>query len=353
MFRKLVVISAILSFSGQLFITLPKTSYAITPTQQIIELQTKIILLKIEILKLELAKALEAERLISVPVRPNSEQINGNLRKSVVNILCQNQGQSPFGSISGSGVIIDTRGIILTNAHIGQYFLIRDYPTAGSIKCTIRTGSPARPAYEAKLIYLPPAWVQNNSKAITTRGATGTGEDDYAMLAITATATAEPLPGSFPAISVDENVDILAEDYPVLLASYPGELVGSIIIQKSLEMISAITKIERGFYFESNTNQGLDLLDVSGTVVSQAGSSGGAVVSLDSARLIGIIVTSTTAVDTSNRQLLAITLAHINRSIQKNLGRSLTSFLSQPISLSLNDFEQNVAPGERSKLIQR
>ena len=30
-------------------------------------------------------------------------------------------------AISGSGVIIDSRGVILTNAHLAEYFLLKDY----------------------------------------------------------------------------------------------------------------------------------------------------------------------------------------------------------------------------------
>ena len=33
-----------------------------------------------------------------------------------------------FNPISGSGVIVDSRGVVLTNAHVGQFFLLHDYP---------------------------------------------------------------------------------------------------------------------------------------------------------------------------------------------------------------------------------
>jgi hypothetical protein len=48
------------------------------------------------------------------------------LRGAIVNIICI-QGGGLRGS-SGSGVIVDPRGIILTVAHVGQNFLLRDYP---------------------------------------------------------------------------------------------------------------------------------------------------------------------------------------------------------------------------------
>ncbi|HEV8677502.1 MAG TPA: hypothetical protein VN701_01580, partial [Candidatus Paceibacterota bacterium] len=66
----------------------------------------------------------------SAPQTPllSPEQVNENARASIVNILCLATGNGQENSISGSGVIIDARGVILTNAHVGQYFLLKDYP---------------------------------------------------------------------------------------------------------------------------------------------------------------------------------------------------------------------------------
>src|SRR3989344_252919 len=55
--------------------------------------------------------------------------LNEQVRAAVVNILCITGSGGPLNSISGSGVIIDPRGIILTNAHVAQYFLLKNYPT--------------------------------------------------------------------------------------------------------------------------------------------------------------------------------------------------------------------------------
>jgi len=334
------------------FTVFPHTGVAATKktvtNRAAVQTQINILIAKIKLLQAELEKIKQAE-IKSIDL----QAVNTSVRQAAVNILCQSDGSSPFRSISGSGVIIDPRGVILTNAHIAQNFLVADYPRAGAMNCKIRAGSPAKPAYLAKIMYLPPAWIQNNKKAITSSDATGTGEDDYALLAITGSATESPLPTTFPYVPVDDTIVDLPDRYPALLASYPGELVGSIIIMRELSLVSATTDIVKGYYFETDNEKYLDLLDVSGTVLSQAGSSGGAVVSLVTGKLVGIMATATEGKTTSSRELRAITLAHVNRSMIKYLNQSLATFLQQVPSSAAYNFDSTTAPLERATLIQQ
>src|SRR3989344_8595044 len=50
------------------------------------------------------------------------DEINRKTREALVNIICTSRRGGAFNLISGSGVVIDPRGVILTNAHLGQYF---------------------------------------------------------------------------------------------------------------------------------------------------------------------------------------------------------------------------------------
>ena len=70
----------------------------------------------------------------------SSDAVNSAARAALVNILCTSRGS--VRPISGSGVIIDSRGVILTNAHVAQYVLLAENP-AINLSCVIRTGSPA------------------------------------------------------------------------------------------------------------------------------------------------------------------------------------------------------------------
>jgi hypothetical protein len=277
---------------------------------------------------------------VSPPVEPvpDFEKINQTSRAALVNILCLGSSGSIPG-ISGTGVIIDPRGVILTNAHIAQYFLLKDYPQKNSLDCVIRTGSPAIPQYRASLTYISPTWVDKNKTVLKESEPRGTGEDDFAFLLITKSTSGSPLPSSFPYIPFSAT-EILDENQTVLLASYPAGFLSGQTLLQSLNVASAITNIQKVFTFKEDT---IDLLAVGGTVVSQKGASGGAVVSGKS-ELIGIITTSSQEETTSSRQLNAITSAYINRALQNELGISLLNLLSQNISEFTEKFQNTTAP---------
>src|SRR3989344_7620809 len=75
-------------------------------------------------------------------------ELNDTVRKSIVNIFCLTKTVGVIEPITGSGVIIDSHGIILTNAHVAQYLLLRDYLVKDFLNCVIRGGSPATPLYK-------------------------------------------------------------------------------------------------------------------------------------------------------------------------------------------------------------
>lgn len=268
-------------------------------------------------------------------------EINTSTREVLVNIFCTTKSGGSFKPITGSGVIIDERGVILTNAHVAQYFLIEDYLIKDFIECVIRVGSPAKPKYKATLVYISPSWIKENANGIRQQSPKGTGEDDYALLLITGrTNPNETLPETFSFIPPEYNSDkILVED-DVLLAAYPAGFLGGISIQRGLYISSAVTKVMELFTFASTT---LDLFSIGGSVVAQQGSSGGAVVS-DESKLLGIIVTSSVAEETSNRDLRAITIAHINRSFVRDAGTNLQTLLLGDVFAEAQAFNENIVP---------
>ena len=87
---------------------------------------------------------LPAQKTLTTPDSETFSEGTLNLRKALVNIICTVSAGTVLRSISGSGVIISSKGVVLTNAHIGQYFLLSDYPSKGNTFCVIRTGSPAK-----------------------------------------------------------------------------------------------------------------------------------------------------------------------------------------------------------------
>ncbi len=299
--------------------------------------------------KTETKTEIKIEEKIEIPVKiepeplPDFEKINTEARKTTINILCTTK-YNDLSPISGTGVLINSQGLILTNAHIAQYFLLKDFGEKDYLKCIGRTGSPAYPKYNLELVYISPNWVEENKAILKDKDPQGTGKDDFAFIRITETLNPtknETIPYIQP--SIRENIKI---GEPVLLASYPAGFLGGLSILRDLNIVSSITNIQDVFTFKEET---IDVISVGGTVVSQKGSSGGLVVDKNSL-LIGIITTSSNGETTSTRNLNAITTPYINRSLQKEISLDLISFLNLNHEQFAKNF-QNTKGAELSKMI--
>ncbi|MBU6323643.1 S1C family serine protease [Patescibacteria group bacterium] len=257
------------------------------------------------------------------------------LRGALVNILCSSDSTA-LHAISGSGVFIDPKGIILTNAHIGQYLLLEDYPQKGGTACVIRTGSPARTAYVAKPIYVSTSWLADNPSTLTQMAPTGTGEHDFALLAVTASATAAPLPDSFPYIPLSTSHAYTG--LPVAIGSYAAQFLSANEIRSSLSPTLVFGSVEDIYTFATNT---IDLFSLGGTAAAQEGSSGGGVADANG-NLVGTITTSTVTGNTADRTLRAITTDYIARDYAAQTGSSLSALLAEPTTTAVADFAAKV-----------
>ncbi len=269
---------------------------------------------------------------------PDFEAINTFARIATVNILCTAKG-GELNPISGTGAIVEPNGLILTNAHVAQYLLLKDYREKDFIQCVARTGSPAYPTYNLELVYISPSWVANNKAEINNQSPKGTGENDFAFLHITKMIDNSNLPEQLPFITMNvrETIEI---NEPVILVSYPAGFLGGLSILQNLNITSAITNIQDVFTFRNGT---IDVISVGGTIVSQKGSSGGLVVD-KKGTLIGVISTSSDGDTTSSRELNAITLGYINRDLQRELKINFSQFLSQNPSDFAQIFASTTAP---------
>jgi len=272
-------------------------------------------------------------------------ELNEKTRKTIVNIFCGNQGgTSAIQGITGSGVIISPKGVILTNAHIGQYFLLENSPASGYLSCQIRSGNIAEPAYDAKLIYIPSAWIEENIDNIVIQEAKGTGQKDYAFLLIDKSMVrGKELSQAFDFTEPNFEFNMLSFNFSTLVASYPAGFLGADAIQKNLGLTSTFAPIIDFFTFGEKGLLLLDIFALGGNIASQGGSSGGAVVSTTDAKLLGIITTSSEATTTSNRTLYAITLPYIKRSFETYTGKNIAWFLEDPVAYDLlpaNEFDR-------------
>ena len=269
------------------------------------------------------------------------QNINERSRTALVNILCTS-GNESLRPISGSGVIIDSRGVILTNAHIAQYVLLSQDP-AINLSCTVRSGSPARPAWNSEVLYIPQIWIEKHAADITNSSPTGTGEYDYALLRITGsydTRVPDFYKGNYPALPLDTREAIGFLNDPMLVIAYPAEFVGSAATQFDLHPVSSITPISELLTFDAST---VDLVALKGAAGAQGGSSGGPVVN-SWGYVTGIITTTSDGATTAERELRAITISYINRDMMSQTGMGIAATLNADPQTMAANFKANNAP---------
>lgn len=235
---------------------------------------------------------------------------------ATVNLYCRITAGKTIMTMSGSGVFIDTRGVILTNAHVAQFFLLPEDSGRATADCAVRTGTPAVTTYKAAVLYISPQWLFDNVEKMSEDVQRGTGENDFALLYITEAKTGaatEP----FPAVSFT-TTDALSVHDEVTVAGYPSENVPLSDVRKGLAQVAATSTITNIRDFMWNAQ---DVLTIAASALGAQGVSGGPVVDTDST-LIGI------ATAKSDRVLRAISLPYIDRSIYRDTGISLRTLLS-------------------------
>ncbi len=332
----------------------------ISNEEEIVETEEKLAVEKKEAPKTEsiigeLEKPIEKKETVNTVKASVIEEkiLNEKTRASLVNILCTTKRGGSFEPLSGSGVIIDPRGVIVTNAHVAEFFLLEDYQTEDNIDCVIRMGSPARPLYKASLLNISEKWVRETASSINNNERTGTGENDYALLLISENVGGEPIRENtvFPYLSI--NTDFSAQkNHPIFLAGYPAEFLGGIIIQKDLWPVSSSVEVQTSYYFDEEGKEKADVLGLGGSVIAQSGASGGAVVDSYTGELVGVVVTTSEAKTTKDRNLNAITLNHISRAMAKATGRGLKDFLRLDLKKELQKFQANQFETLKSVLVK-
>lgn len=251
------------------------------------------------------------------------EIVNVSTRAALVNIYCWSTN-GLLRPISGSGVFVDAKGVILTNSHVAQYVLLAESGTV-NLQCHIRAGAPAKAAWRAHVLYISPAWIKKHAADIKKDRPLGTGEHDYALLYAGAPVDGTIRPTAFPYISPDTRDTIGFTGDQVLAASYPAEFLGTIASNSSLYPVTSLTEIENLYTLDTRT---VDVVSIGSVIGAQSGSSGGAVVNAWS-RLIGIITTTSDGKTTGERDLRAITLSYIDRDLEAQSGSSLAATLER------------------------
>jgi hypothetical protein len=260
---------------------------------------------------------------------------------AIVNIFCTFRTNEFIKTTTGTGFFIDADGVIMTNAHVAQFLLLAGADDSNNAECIVRNGNPASPKYTASLLYIPPAWVQENASVLNDSVPMGTGERDYALLYVNDSLDGSLLPASFPALPFNsELLSTGSKNSNVVAAGYPA---GALLLQGSaVDLIprSAETTISELYTFGSNR---ADVFSIRGSVVGAEGASGGPVLN-DSGDVIGMISTRGDDSTDGAGSLRAITLSHVHRTILEETGFGLEDSLGGNLALRSQIFEETLTP---------
>lgn len=260
---------------------------------------------------------------------------------ALVNIFCTFSTDESIRTTTGSGFFIDPDGVIMTNAHIAQFLLLEKTEQFGDAECIVRTSSPASPRYTADLLYISPAWVEQNAAMVKAETPTGTGERDYALLYVSGDVAGWPLPAQFPALAFyDDLLPISIVDSSVTAAGYPATALIENGPSADLMARKAETTISELYTFGSNY---ADVISVRGSEVGAEGASGGPIVNEDG-EVIGMIATRGDDETDGSGSLRAITLSHINRTIEEETGFSLSQNLNGDLPYRAKVFAETLTP---------
>ncbi|TSC71299.1 MAG: hypothetical protein G01um101470_682, partial [Parcubacteria group bacterium Gr01-1014_70] len=281
-------------------------------------------------------------------VEPDWNKINEKTREALANILCVSKNGDVFQPLSGSGVFIDPRGLILTNAHVAQYLLLTEGDEKSDLlDCTIRIGNPAVNRYRAEPFYISPRWVADNAKNILEENPKERGENDYALLLVTGTTNPNAqLPPSFPFIPLRKKLLEVETRDAFLAAGYPAGFLGGIAVQRELYSVSSFATIQSRYTLGEDT---LDVIGLGGNLLAQKGASGGAVVD-GSGELAGLITTALVEGATDARDVRALTTDYIARAFEKEAGFSLYELKNADLTSLFEQFNTQIAPLLRKKL---
>lgn len=253
----------------------------------------------------------------------------------VVNIVCVNRQVNKISLTTGSGVLVSSSGLILTNSHVANSFLFDDKNSKNYKECSVRRENIPNYGFNAELVYLPSDWILQNKSFFTESNPKGSGENDYALLAITSNINPVlSLPSSFEHVSVLDSEEPINEGINILIAAYPGVHTGVFEVDSNAKLKKADSYIEDLITFNGKT---IDLVSSGPNQVAQRGSSGGGV--FWAQKLLGLI--TTTDQNGSGSYLNALTLPYIIRDFKNDTSQDFIEFITRNKNSLISDFEKD------------
>lgn len=274
------------------------------------------------------------------------------IENNLVNIFCSQKIGNLRRIITGSGVLINDDGTVLTNAHVAEFPLIAD--ASSKIMCLARTGSPAKATHSVKVAFISPDWINKNAIHIN-QNVLSTGQYDYAILKIT------PLDSSSNATKYSNSIEMLKDDLihntsisdelnigsKLVAAAYPADIFGTKGVDSDLISKKEYLTVNNLFSFDNSGERLVedtstkDVIETSPSNIAQVGSSGGAVANIRN-ELIGTITTvvdSATHPNTSSKYIRAISTNYVDKDIKRYFPDGLSYIANYGSNKLKNDFD--------------
>lgn len=258
---------------------------------------------------------------LSLPTAPQQQQqapILPKAQDATVHIICNAMTPKGMRAVSGTGAVIDPRGIILTSAHIIAQLAS---PTAKA-HCVARFGNPSANPTPISVLYISPEWIKEYAPKIFQDELVGTGENDFALALIAPSQKNQPRP--FISLS---HVVSFEPGSQVLACGYPAEFISPDTITTRLYQNCSYITTGKGFTFGKDT---FDAISLGNSILARAGVSGGPIMDRFGS-LVGIMATASREKSTNERTLTAVTREHIERSFKKSSQQDLTTYVALPL----------------------
>lgn len=247
----------------------------------------------------------------------------------VVNIICTSKQGNFTSAQTGSGVLVSSAGVVLTNAHVAHPFLLENHT------CLLYQKNNPYFGYRASLLYIQEEWVKKNRDIVTNTNPRGTGEDDYAFLLITSNSNPGGyMPSKFPYAKVSTDKAIYEVGQPISVGGFPGAPATLLDLARAGNLKTDDTEIYDVFTFSSGP---IDVISTENTPVAARGASGGGIFSNNNL----VALTVTTSGSGNSARINGITTAYIDRDMRSDIGIGISSFITGDLRARADNFMQN------------
>lgn len=230
----------------------------------------------------------------------SDQEFYGRFAPAVIQIFCQ----TPQEIFTASGVIVNERGLVLTNAHVAE--IVR---TAGEPNCQARHGNPAERFATLQIVF-----AADTSVKIT---GTNVPQRDFAFLRLV--APTEPF--SVAAITIG----VAAPGTALWTLGYPSEFLQSLTASSNSNFVFSSLRVD-GYIDVDDTPASAEGYVFRGGLILQQGSSGTALFAPDGT-VVGLIFATTRGATTADREGVAFTTPYMDIILRAEAGQGLADFI--------------------------